>query len=260
MAVSHTAIPHTAGIVLITGGSRGIGAACARLAAAEGHDVAINYRSGSEDAEQLAASIIAATGRRVITVAGDMAQEDDILRLFAVVKRELGPVTHLVNNAGITGRSGRLDSTDAAVISDCIALNVTGAMLVAREAVRMMSTRHGGAGGSIVNISSVAARIGSPGEYVWYAASKGAIDAFTLGLAKEVALEGIRVNAVSPGMVLTDIHERSTGDVGRIERIRPNIPMQRIGLPDEIARTVLFLLSEASSYTTGAIIDISGGR
>ena len=254
------AATNKAGIVLVTGGSRGIGAACARLAAAEGHDVAINYHSGTEDAQQLAASIIASTGRRVIKVQGDMAREEDIIRLFGVVKRDLGPVTHLVNNAGITGRSGRLDSTEASVISECIALNVTGAMLVAREAVRMMSTRHGGAGGSIVNISSVAARIGSPGEYVWYAASKGAIDAFTLGLAKEVALEGIRVNAVSPGMVLTDIHERSTGDVGRIERIRPNIPMQRIGLPDEIARTVVFLLSEASSYTTGAIIDISGGR
>lgn len=133
-------------------------------------------------------------------------------------------------------------------------------MLVAREAVKRMSTRHGGAGGAIVNISSVAARIGSPGEYVWYAASKGAIDAFTLGLAKETALEGIRVNAVSPGMVMTEIHERSTGDAARVERIRPNIPMQRIGLPEEIAKTVLFLLSDEASYTTGAIVDVSGGR
>ncbi len=247
-------------VVLITGGSRGIGAACARLAAEQGCDVAVNYRSGAAEAEALAASIRASTGRRAIAVAGDMAEEDDIVQLFDLVTRELGPITRVVNNAGITGRSGRLDDTDAAVIKDCIALNVTGAILVAREAVRRMSTRAGGGGGSIVNISSVAARIGSPGEYVWYAASKGAIDAFTLGLAKEVAMDGIRVNAVSPGMVLTDIHERSTGDVGRIERIRPHIPMQRIGLPDEIARTVLFLLSDASSYTSGAIVDVSGAR
>ncbi|MCX7324815.1 MAG: SDR family oxidoreductase [Hyphomicrobiales bacterium] len=247
-------------IMVVTGGSRGIGAATALLGARQGYDVAINYRAESAVAEALVARIKAETGRRVIAVAGDMAVEADIKALFASVDRELGPVSHLVNNAGITGRSGRLDTTEADVIRACIDLNVTGAMLVAREAVRRMSMRHGGAGGAIVNMSSVAARIGSPGEYVWYAASKGAIDAFTLGLAKETALEGIRVNAVSPGMVMTDIHERSTGDVARIERIRPNIPMQRIGMPDEIAKTVLFLLSDEASYTTGAIVDVSGGR
>jgi NAD(P)-dependent dehydrogenase (short-subunit alcohol dehydrogenase family) len=247
-------------IMVVTGGSRGIGAATALLGARRGYDVAINYRVEGALAEALVGRIKAETGRRAIAVAGDMAVEADIKDLFASVDRQLGPVSHLVNNAGITGRSGRLDTAEADVIRACIDLNVTGAMLVAREAVRRMSMHHGGAGGAIVNISSVAARIGSPGEYVWYAASKGAIDAFTVGLAKETALEGIRVNAVSPGMVMTDIHERSTGDVARIERIRPNIPMQRIGMPDEIAKTVLFLLSEEASYTTGAIVDVSGGR
>ncbi|MGL4440002.1 MAG: SDR family oxidoreductase [Bosea sp. (in: a-proteobacteria)] len=247
-------------IVLITGGSRGIGASCARLAAAQGYDVAISYRSERDVAEQLAADIASSTGRRVVAIQADMAREADITRLFAELDQRLGRLTHLVNNAGVTGKSGRLDATEPAVIRDCIDVNVTGAILVAREAAKRISTRHGGTGGAMVNISSVAARIGSPFEYVWYAASKGAIDAFTLGLAKELALDGVRVNAVSPGMVMTDIHERSTGDVARIERIRPNIPMQRIGEPDEIARTVMFLLSDASSYTTGAIVDISGGR
>jgi NAD(P)-dependent dehydrogenase (short-subunit alcohol dehydrogenase family) len=247
-------------ITLITGGSRGIGAACARLAAESGHDVAISYRTEREVAEGLAASLAASSGRRVVAIQADMAQEADIVRLFMELDRRLGRLTCLVNNAGITGKSGRLDAADPAVIRQCIDVNVTGAILVAREAAKRMSTRLGGAGGAIVNISSVAARIGSPFEYVWYAASKGAIDAFTLGLAKELALDGVRVNAVSPGMVMTDIHERSTGDVARIERIRPNIPMQRIGEPAEIARTVMFLLSDASSYTTGANIDISGGR
>lgn len=247
-------------ILVVTGGSRGIGAATAILGARQGYDVAINYRTERAVAEALAERIRHESGQRSIAVAGDMARDADIGSLFATVDRELGRVTHLVNNAGITGRSSRLDVAEADVIRACIDLNVTGAMLVAREAVRRMSMRHGGAGGAIVNISSVATRIGSPGEYVWYAASKGAIDAFTLGLAKETALDGIRVNAVSPGMVMTDIHERSTGDVARIERIRPHIPMQRIGLPDEIAKTVLFLLSDEASYTTGAILDVSGGR
>ncbi len=247
-------------IVLITGGSRGIGAACARLAAEQGYDVAINYRSERVVAEALAAELVAKTGRRVIAIQGDMALEHDIVRMFETADARLGRLTHLVNNAGITGQSGRLDMAEADVIRACIDVNVTGAMLVAREAVRRMALRHGGAGGAIVNISSVAARIGSPGEYVWYAASKGAIDAFTIGLAKETAMDGIRVNAVSPGMVMTDIHERSSGDVGRIERIRPNIPMQRIGMPIEIAQAVMFLLSDAASYTTGSILDVSGGR
>jgi NAD(P)-dependent dehydrogenase (short-subunit alcohol dehydrogenase family) len=247
-------------IVLITGGSRGIGAACARLAVAQGYDVAISYRAEQAAAEALAAALASSGTSRVIAVQADMAREADIMRLFGEIDARLGRLTHLVNNAGVTGKSGRLDATESAVIRDCIDVNVTGAILVAREAARRISTRHGGAGGAMVNISSVAARIGSPFEYVWYAASKGAIEALTLGLAKELALDGVRVNAVSPGMVMTDIHERSTGDVGRIERIRPGIPMQRIGEPDEIAQTVMFLLSDASSYTTGAIVDVSGGR
>jgi NAD(P)-dependent dehydrogenase (short-subunit alcohol dehydrogenase family) len=247
-------------IVLVTGGSRGIGAATARLAAARCYDVAISYRTEQVMAEGLAASLAAETGQRVIAVQADTALPDGIERMFAEVDARLGRLTALVNNAGVTGLSSRLDAADPTVIRDCIDINVTGAILVAREAARRMAMRHGGAGGSIVNISSVAARIGSPGEYVWYAASKGAIDAFTLGLAKELAMDGVRVNAVSPGLIATDIHARSTGDADRVERIRPNIPMQRVGLPTEIAETVMFLLSDASSYTTGAIIDVSGGR
>lgn len=247
-------------IVFITGASRGIGAACARLAGEQGYDVAINYRAEREVAEALAAAIVRDTGRRAIAVQADLASEADIERAFREVDERLGRITHFVNNAGITGRSSRLDAAPSDVIRACIDVNVTGAILAAREAVRRISIRHGGAGGAIVNISSVAARIGSPGEYVWYAASKGAIDSFTLGLAKEVAAEGIRVNAVSPGMVMTDIHERSTGDAARVERIRPLIPMQRIGEPDEIARVVMFLLSEAASYASCAIVDVSGGR
>jgi NAD(P)-dependent dehydrogenase (short-subunit alcohol dehydrogenase family) len=247
-------------ILLITGAGRGIGAACARSAAAAGYDLALNYHSDHAAVEGLASEISSATDSRVVTVQGDMAREDDILRVFAETDRQLGPLTHLVNNAGVTGKSSRLDETTADIMRACIDLNVTGAMLVAREAVKRMSTRHGGQGGAIINISSVAARIGSPGEYVWYAASKGAIDSFTMGLAKELAMEGIRVNAVSPGMVDTEIHARSTQDAARVERIRPNIPMQRIGRPAEIAAAVMHLLSDEASYTTGAVMDVSGGR
>jgi len=247
-------------IVLITGASRGIGAACASLAAAEGCDVAINYRSEQAIAEALAAQLSQSTGQRVIAVQGDMSSEDDIDRVFGEVDRRLGRLSGLINNAGITGRSGRLDATEPSVIRGCIDLNVTGAILVARAAALRMATSRGGAGGSIVNIGSVASRIGSPGEYVWYAASKGAIDAFTIGLAKELAADKVRVNAVSPGLVETEIHERSTMDAGRMTRIAPLIPMQRIGQPEEIARAVMFLLSEASSYTTGAVLTVSGGR
>jgi NAD(P)-dependent dehydrogenase (short-subunit alcohol dehydrogenase family) len=184
----------------------------------------------------------------------------DVIALFEAVDRRLGRITAFANNAGITGRSCRLEDATEAVIRDCIDVNVTGAILCAREAVRRMSKKRGGEGGAIVNISSVAASVGSPGEYVWYAASKGAIDSLTIGLAKEVALDGIRVNAVSPGMVMTDIHEKSSGDAARIERIRPMVPMQRIGMPDEIADAVMFLLSDAASYVTGANLTVSGGR
>jgi NAD(P)-dependent dehydrogenase (short-subunit alcohol dehydrogenase family) len=247
-------------ILVVTGASRGIGAAIARQGAAEGYDVAINYRQEQALAEVLAAELEAAHGIRAIATGGDVSDEAAIARMFADVDARLGPVTHLVNNAGITGRSGHLDATQADVIRSCIDLNVTGAILCAREAVRRMSTRHGGQGGAIVNMSSVAARLGSAGEYVWYAASKGAIESFTVGLAREVAGEGIRVNAVSPGLTRTDIHERSTGDAARMERLRPMIPMQRIGEPEEIARAVLFLLSDAASYIAGAVLDVSGGR
>ncbi len=246
-------------ILLVTGASRGIGAAIARKAAANGFDVAVNYASDAQAAEAVAQDI-RALGRRAITVQGDVSQEADIRAIFKAVDDGLGRLTDLVNNAGVTGRSSRLDLAEAAVIRQCIDINVTGAILVAREAIPRMSTRHGGSGGSIITISSIAARLGSPGEYVWYAASKGAIDALTIGLSKELAMDGIRVNAVSPGMIDTEIHARSTQDAARVERIRPSIPMQRIGRAEEIADAVLYLLSDAASYVTGANLAVSGGR
>ncbi|MBL0405837.1 glucose 1-dehydrogenase [Microvirga aerilata] len=246
-------------VVLITGGSRGIGAAVAQLAAARGYDVAITYRSEREASERVLSSCRAASARAV-ACRGDVAVEADVLRLFDEAEAALGAVSHVVNNAGITGRSSRLEQASAETIRACIDINVLGALWVAREAARRLSVSRGGAGGTIVNISSVAASLGSPNEYVWYAASKGAVDSLTVGLAKELAGEGIRVNAVSPGMTRTDIHERSTGDAGRLERLRPHIPLNRIGEPDEIAEAVLFLMSEAASYITGANIPVSGGR
>ena len=246
-------------ILLVTGGGRGIGAAVARKAALAGWDVAITYVADEAAADRVVADIQAA-GRRGLAVRADTASEEDLRAAFEAVDGRLGRISGFVNNAGVTGQSSRLDSARAEVIRRCIDVNVTGAILAAREAVRRLSTRHGGAGGAIVNISSVAASLGSPGEYVWYAASKGAIDALTIGLAKELALEGVRVNAVSPGMVETDIHEKSTGDAARVERIRPMIPMQRIGRPEEIADAVLYLLSDAASYVTGANLAVSGGR
>jgi NAD(P)-dependent dehydrogenase (short-subunit alcohol dehydrogenase family) len=249
----------SAGILLVTGGSRGIGAEVCHQAAVLGYDVAVNYASDAASAEAVAGAVRQA-GRRAITVKANVADEADVIAMFAAVADGLGPMTAFVNNAGITGRSNRLEAADADVIRACIDINVTGAILAAREAVRRMSTKRGGKGGAIVNVSSIAAGLGSPGEYVWYAASKGAIDSLTIGLAKEVAMDGIRVNAVSPGMVMTDIHEKSSGDVGRIERIRPNIPMQRIGEPREIAAAVMWLLSDAASYVTGANLTVGGGR
>ena len=243
-------------VLLITGGSRGIGAATARLARDEGYAIAINYVGDRKAAEALAQEL----GGKVIVIQGDISKLADVERMFAETEKAFGPVTHVVNSAGITGKSSRLDACDPQVIADTIAINLTGAILVCREAVKRMSTKNGGAGGVIVNLSSAAATLGSPGEYTWYAASKGGIDAFTIGLAKEVALEGIRVASVTPGMIDTEIHMRSTGDQSRVERIRPTIPMQRIGKADEIGHAVIFLLSEKASYITGTTLRVSGGR
>jgi len=246
-------------VMLVTGGGRGIGAAIARQAAAQGYLVAVNYLRDRRSAESVVREILAGGGKAA-AVAGDVSKTNDVTRLFEETAKHLGPVTHVVNNAGITGRSSRLDAADEATIRACIDINVTGSILVAREACRRMALSHGGAGGAIVNMSSGAASLGSPHEYVWYAASKGAIDSFTIGLAKEMAEEGIRVNAVAPGLIETEIHERSAGDPARMERIRPTIPMKRIGTTGEVAGAVLFLLSDAASYITGAVLRVAGGR
>jgi NAD(P)-dependent dehydrogenase (short-subunit alcohol dehydrogenase family) len=245
--------------LVITGGSRGIGAATARLAAAQGYDVCVNYRSDRDAAEQVAADVRKA-GARAITVAADVALEEDVVRLFETVDRELGRPTALVNNAGILERQGRLEDTaSAARLSRILATNVTGSFLCAREAVKRMSTRHGGAGGAIVNVSSRAAVLGSPGEYIDYAASKAAVDALTVGLSKEVAEEGIRVNAVRPGFIYTEMHA-SGGEPGRVDRVKAFVPMKRGGHADEVAHAILWLLSDEASFVTGAFLDVAGGR
>jgi NAD(P)-dependent dehydrogenase (short-subunit alcohol dehydrogenase family) len=240
-------------VMVVTGGGRGIGAAAARLAAQRGYAVAITYLKNGAAAERLAHEIDA------IAVQGDVASEDDVVRLFKTVDDKLGRVTALVNNAGIVDRGTRVEAMSAARIQRMLAVNVTGSFLCAREAVKRMSTRHGGSGGSIVNVSSVAARLGGAGEYVDYAASKGAIDTFTVGLAKEVGAEGIRVNAVRPGVIRTEIHLTS-GDPGRVERIGAMAPLARAGEPEEIARTIVWLASDEASYITGALLDVAGGR
>jgi NAD(P)-dependent dehydrogenase (short-subunit alcohol dehydrogenase family) len=245
-------------IILVTGGSRGIGAAVARLAAAEGYAVCISYLSNQAAAEAVVAAING-KGGLALAVQTDVALESDVVRLFECVDRALGPVTALVNNAGILEPQARVEEMDAARITRVFATNVVGSFVCAREAVRRMSTRHGGAGGAIVNLSSRASRLGAPGEYVDYAASKAAIDTLTIGLAKEVAAEGIRVNAVAPGVIYTDIHA-SGGEPGRVERLKDAIPMKRGGYPEEVAKAVLWLLSEDASFTTGASIDVAGGR
>lgn len=244
-------------MVLITGAGRGIGAATARLAAQRGYAVCVNYVRDRDAAESVVREIERA-GARASAVAGDVAKEADVLRMFEAAAR-LGPITGLVNNAGILERQMRVDEMDAGRFERVFATNVTGSFLCAREAVRRMSTRHGGKGGAIVNVSSMAARLGSPGEYVDYAASKGAIDAFTIGLAKEVAAEGIRVNAVRPGVIYTQIHA-SGGEPDRVERVKSAVPMQRGGQPEEVARAIAWLLSAEASYSTGTFIDVSGGR
>jgi NAD(P)-dependent dehydrogenase (short-subunit alcohol dehydrogenase family) len=249
--------PDTTTWLLVTGGSRGIGAAVARQAAAAGWHVAVNYTRDAAAAEAVAADV-RALGRQAITVQGDVAREDEVLAMFRRVD-EAGPLGGLVNNAGIVDVAQRLDEMSAARLRRMFDVNVIGSMLCAREAVRRLSTRHGGRGGAIVNLSSAAARLGSPGQYLDYAASKGAIDVFTLGLAREVAAEGVRVNAVRPGIIDTEIHA-SGGQPDRVRELAPGVPMQRAGSADEVAAAVLWLLSEAASYTTGALLDVTGGR
>ena len=239
--------------MIVTGGGRGIGAATARLAAERGYAVCINYRKDADAAENLAREI------KALAVQGDVASEADVVRLFRTVDDKLGRVTALVNNAGIVDRGMRVEAMSAERIQRMLAVNVTGSFLCAREAVKRMSTRHGGKGGAIVNLSSVAARLGGSGEYVDYAASKGAIDTFTIGLAREVGPEGIRVNAVRPGVIRTEIHLAS-GDPGRVERIGATAPLGRAGEAEEIARAIVWLASDEASYITGALLDIAGGR
>lgn len=246
------------GVLLVTGGGRGIGAATALLAARQGYAVCVNYRHDRHAAESVVQRIQADNGR-AIAVAADVSSEDDVLRLFAELDRQLGTITALVNNAGILETQGRLLDLDGARLQRILATNVGGSFLCAREAVRRMSTRLGGTGGAIVNVSSVAARTGSPGEYLDYAASKGAIDSFTRGLASEVAEEGIRVNAVRPGFIYTDMHA-SAGEPGRVDRVKAMVPMRRGGQPEEVAKAILWLLSADASYATGTFLDVAGGR
>ena len=241
--------------MLITGGGRGIGAATARLAAARGYAVCVNYLKDSDAAEALVKEI----GHGAIAVPGDVSVEADVLRLFETADAKLGRLTVLVNNAGIVATKSRVDMIGAARLQRMMAVNVVGAFLCAREAIKRMSKKHGGPGGAIVNVSSGAARLGSPGEWVDYAASKGAIDTMTLGLSKELADDGIRVNCVRPGFVNTGIHA-GAGEPNRIDRLRDSIPMKRGGEPEEVARAIVWLASDEASYSTGAILDVTGGR
>ncbi|WP_370599829.1 SDR family oxidoreductase [Pseudomonas nitroreducens] len=245
-------------VMLITGASRGIGAATALLAAERGFAVALNYRREHEAAQALVERITAAGGTAQ-SFAADVSSEEDVLRLFRDVDEAFGRLDVLVNNAGILERQMRLEDMDVARLQRVFAVNVTGTFLCCREAVKRMAHKHGGQGGSIVNVSSMASRLGSPNEYIDYAAAKGAVDSLTIGLAKEVAGEGIRVNAVRPGLIKTEIHA-SGGEPGRVERLQSAIPLGRGGEAEEVARAILFLASDESSYSTGGFIDVSGGR
>ena len=245
-------------ILLVTGGSRGIGAATALLAAGAGYAVAVNYTANSLAADEVVRQIRAGGGT-AITVQADVALEADVLAMFKKVDAKLGRVTALVNNAGVVDQPSRVDTMTVERLQRMFAINVFGSFMCAREAVKRMSTRYGGQGGSIVNVSSAAAKLGAPGQYVDYASAKGAIDTFTIGLAKEVALEGIRVNAVRPGIIDTDIHA-SGGLPNRARDVAPLVPMQRAGTAHEVAEAIVWLLGDASSYTTGSIVDVTGGR
>jgi NAD(P)-dependent dehydrogenase (short-subunit alcohol dehydrogenase family) len=245
-------------VLLVTGASRGIGAATALLAAQRGYTVAVNYASNRGAADEVVASIQRAGGRAV-AIQADVAHEDQILAMFERIDRELGRLTALVNNAGVVDVSQRVDEMTTARLKRMFDINVLGTIVCAREAVRRMSTKHGGAGGAIVNVSSAASRLGSPGQYVDYASAKGAVDAFTLGLAKEVAAEGIRVNAVRPGLIETEIHA-SGGIPDRVKQLAHMVPMQRGGTAEEVAEAILWLLSPAASYVTLSLLEVSGGR
>jgi NAD(P)-dependent dehydrogenase (short-subunit alcohol dehydrogenase family) len=245
-------------VLIVTGGSRGIGAATARLAAEHGYAVCVNYRKSQAAADALVSEITAAGGT-ALAVGADVASEPDVVRLFETVDARLGPLTALVNNAGILEKQTRVEALDAARIDRVFATNVRGAFICAREAVRRLSTTHGGRGGAIVNVSSRAAQLGAPGEYVDYAASKAALEALTVGLAREVAAEGIRVNGVRPGIIYSDIHADG-GEPGRVDRLGPTLPMRRGGDAIEVARAILWLLSDEASYSTASFIDVAGGR
>lgn len=248
----------TTGMLIVTGASRGIGAAVALAAADAGYAVAVNYVRDEAAANRIVDQIHR-QGGEACAIGANIGRESEIIHLFQRAEEELGPIRALVNNAGITGGFARVDEINAAMLDQLMAINVIGSMLCAREAVKRMSTRYGKSGGAIVNITSLAARTGGSGEWVHYAATKGAMSSFTIGLAREVAAENIRVNAVSPGLIETDIHS-TAGEPDRLQRMVPSIPMKRAGLPAEIAAGVIWLLSPAASYVTGTILEIGGGR